>query len=132
MKYASVAYDHWFYQSLVTHMLYKLLNLEKDYVICLFLAHTSLSSMSRFMLMGLIFTKNKDRDLHLNPSRNMLIFPTIHSTTLLFVDFLLIKATMKDSKIQNKNLTLESSPWLPTGSTNAFHSINLFMHPRLV
>ena len=43
-----------------------------------------------------------------------------------------IKATLKAAKIQNKNLSLKSAPLLPTGSTNAYHSTNLFVHPPLL
>ena len=82
--------------------------------------------------MGLTFTKNKDRDLHLNPFRNILIFPTNHSTTWLFVDFLLINQSNTESHKNSEQKINFRIITLGTHGINERLSFHKFIHASSV
>ena len=64
---------------------------------------------------------------HPNHSRGILISLTTLKNTCLFVAFPYIRAPQTAAKIWSKNSFFKSAPLIPTASTNAFHSINLFL-----
>ena len=67
---------------------------------------------------------------HPNQSRGILISLTILKNTCLFAAFPYIRAPQTAAKIWSKDSFFKSAPLIPTASTNAFHSINLFLFPR--
>ena len=64
---------------------------------------------------------------HPNQSLDTLIFLIIHYNIWQFVAFPYILAVRKAAKHQNKNLSSKSALLIPTVSTSAFHSTNLFL-----
>ena len=64
---------------------------------------------------------------HPNQSRGILISLTILKNTCLFAAFPYIRAPQTAAKIWSKDSFFKSAPLIPTASTNAFHSINLFL-----
>ena len=64
---------------------------------------------------------------HPNQSRGILISLTILKNTCLFAAFPYIRVPQTATKIWSKDSFFKSAPLIPTASTNAFHSINLFL-----
>ena len=64
---------------------------------------------------------------HPNQSRGILISLTILKNTCLFAVFPYIRVPQTAAKIWSKDSSFKSAPLIPTASTNAFHSINLFL-----
>ena len=64
---------------------------------------------------------------HPNQSRGILISLTILKNTCLFAAFPYIRVPQTAAKIWSKDSFFKSAPLIPTASTNAFHSINLFL-----
>ena len=64
---------------------------------------------------------------HPNQSLDTLIFLIILNSIWQFAAFPYIQAVRKAVKHQNKNLYSKSAPLIPTESTSAFHSTNLFL-----
>ena len=67
---------------------------------------------------------------HPNQSRGILISLTILKNTCLFAAFPYIRVPQTAAKIWSKDSYFKSAPLIPTASTNAFHSINLFLFSR--
>ena len=59
--------------------------------------------------------------------RGILISLTILKNTCLFAAFPYIRVPQTAAKIWSKDSSFKSVPLIPTASTNAFHSINLFL-----
>ena len=64
---------------------------------------------------------------HPKQLRGILISLTILKNTCLFAAFPYIRVPQTAAKIWSKNSFFKSAPLIPTASTNAFHSINLFL-----
>ena len=73
-------------------------------------------------------TLRKMTKTHPNQSRGILISLTILKNTCLFAAFPYIRVPQTAAKIWNKDSFFKSAPLIPTASTNAFHSINLFLY----
>ena len=67
---------------------------------------------------------------HPNQSRGILISLTILKNTCLFAAFPYIRVPQTAAKIWSKDSSFKSAPLIPTASTNAFHSIHLFLFLR--
>ena len=67
---------------------------------------------------------------HPNQSRGILISLTILKNICLFAAFPYIRVPQTAAKIWSKDSFFKSAPLIPTASTNAFHSINLFLFSR--
>ena len=67
---------------------------------------------------------------HPNQSLDTLIFQIILNSIWQFAAFPYIQAVRKAAKHQNKNLSSKSALLIPTVSTSAFHSTNLFLFSR--
>ena len=72
-------------------------------------------------------TLRKMTKTHPNQSRGILISLTILRSTCLFAAFPYIRVTQTAAKIWSKDSFFKSALLIPTASTNAFHSINLFL-----
>ena len=72
--------------------------------------------------------RNIEKD---DQSRGILISLTILKNTCLFAALSYIRVPQTAAKIWSKDSFFKSAPLIPTASTNAFHSINLFLFSTL-
>ena len=82
---------------------------------------------SRYLLLYTFATWKEMTRTHSNQSLGTLIFLIIHDNIWQFVAFPYILVVRKAAKHQNKNLSSKSALLIPTVSTSAFHSTNLFL-----
>ena len=71
--------------------------------------------------------RDVEKDDKDDQSRGILISLTILKNTCLFAAFPYIRVPQTAAKIWSKDSFFKSAPLIPTASTNAFHSINLFL-----
>ena len=72
-------------------------------------------------------TLRKMTKAHRNQSRGILISLIISKNTCLFAAFPYIRVPQTAAKTQSKDLFFKSAPFIPTPSTDAFHSFNLLL-----
>ena len=72
--------------------------------------------------------ENNPRDIRFQSSLLLsMIFLTILKNTCRFATFPYIRVPQTAAKTQSKDSFFKSAPLIPTASTNAFHTINLFL-----